>query len=523
MITQYAVTHLAGHRFIDRVCHRHWRHAPTPGVGALALWLLTTTAAAQHTGTQASWIPNTPATAQAPGTIVTIAGAGDGGSVEEGVLIQDAHVEDPIRISFDRHGNLYIVEHGGHRVRMVDTNGIITTIAGTGVSGYSGDGGPATEAKINLPDGVVVDAEGNVYIGELLGDRVRKEDTDGIITTIAGTGVGGFNGDGGLATEAQLNGPDVLILDHDGNLLVSDSDNDRVRKVDLATGIITTIAGTGVIGFSGDGGPATEAQLDDPCGIYLDSHGNLFIADVHNHRIRKVDPDGIITTVAGKGPDGASRNTYSGDGGPATEADLNTPYGILVDPAGNLFITDKHNNRVRKVDTQGIITTVAGIGPSANGVVPNNYGGDGGPAIEARFSLPIDLALDGKGNLLIADLVNDRIRMVYGVAATEATTAVAVENEGLPGSFALTAYPNPFNSSVSIVLDLPSSDEIDLGVYNLAGQRVRTLARGFREAGAYTFRWRGRDEAGTELASGVYLYRLLTGEQVETRKMLLLR
>ena len=246
----------------------------------------------------------------------------------------------------DGAGNLYIADSGNHRIRKVDSSGTISTIAGSGEFGFGGDGGPAIDARLNYPSGVAVDGAGNVYIADLGNQRIRKVDSTGTITTIAGSGEtgfggGGFGGDGGPATEAQLNYPRGVAIDGAGNVYIADQGNQRIRKVD-STGTITTIAGSGERGFSGDGDPATEAQLNYPWGVAVDGAGNVYIADLGNHRIRKVDSLGTITTIAGSGEFG-----FGGDGGPAIDARLNYPSGVAVDGAGNLYIADSVNHRIR--------------------------------------------------------------------------------------------------------------------------------------------------------------------------------
>jgi hypothetical protein len=279
---------------------------------------------------------------------------------------------------------------------MVNPDGTITTVAGTGVVGFSGDGGPATKARFNLPLAVTVDREGNLYIADAENHRIRKVDKGGTITTIAGTGEEGYSGDGGPATSAKLTYPVGLAFDDRGNLYVADELS--VRMIDLS-GTITTVAGTGRGGhFSGDGGPATEAKLT-ASDVALDSKGNLFIADGDNHRVRKVDKAGIIHTVAGSGEKG-----HSGDGGPATEAELNEPSSIDFDGEGNLFILCHRISEVRKVDRNGTITTVAGTGESG-------FNREKGPATEVMLNEPVGLFVDDDpGVLYISDTFNARIR-----------------------------------------------------------------------------------------------------------------
>ena len=283
------------------------------------------------------------------------------------------------------------------------TPGIITTVAGNGEWGYGGNGGPATDAILYNPSGVATDSAGNLYIADTDNNRIRKVDVNGTITKVAGDSPiqvyssGGFGGDGGPATNALLNHPGGIAFDSAGNLYIADSENNRIRKVDV-NGVITTVAGGGTSGL-GDGGPATKAELFIPSDVALDAAGNLYIADSYNGgRIRRVDVSGVITTVAGGGTSGL------GDGGPATNAGLG-PAGVALDAAGNLYIADLGNDRIRKVDVAGIITTIAG-----NGTL--GFSGDGGPAISAELNLPFGVATDAAGNVYIADAGNNVIRRV---------------------------------------------------------------------------------------------------------------
>jgi sugar lactone lactonase YvrE len=297
--------------------------------------------------------------AEKAATIKTV--AGDGGSqLGDGGPATEAGFCGPNDLALDTSGNIYISDGGiycsgpgGHTVRQVDTHGTITTVAGTGEAGFSGDGGPATKAKLDVPIALAVDREGNLYITDENKHRIRKVDKDGIITTFAGTGEKGYSGDGGPATSAKLIDPGSITFDARGNLYLADYTT--VRKID-PSGTITTVAGTGQAGFSGDGGPATEAKLT-AYDVALDRQGNIYISDTENNRVRMVNRNGIIHTVAGSGKRG-----YSGDGGPATEAALKDPVGLALDGEGNLFFGDHHNRVVRKVDPNGTITTVAGTG-----------------------------------------------------------------------------------------------------------------------------------------------------------------
>jgi sugar lactone lactonase YvrE len=336
------------------------------------------------------------------GIITTVAGNGISGYSGDGAPATQAQLRSPSRVAVDTLGNLYIADLGNDMIRKVDTNGIITTVAG---SREYGDGGPATEANLFMPTGAAMDACGNLYIADNYRHRVRKVDADGIITTVAGNGIDGYSGDGGLATEAQLYYPSGIAVDTLGNLYIADSSNYRVRKVD-ANGIISTFAGNGDWGYSGDGGPAAQAQLDHPLDVAVDALGNVYIADAGNNRIRKVDTNGIISTFAGSGIAGYSgAGNFGGDGGPATQALMSWPAGVALDSSGNVYIADHNNSRIRKVDTNGVIATVAGSGDEG-------YGGDGGPATEAQLQVPLDVAIDTSGNLYIADYYNDRIRKV---------------------------------------------------------------------------------------------------------------
>jgi trimeric autotransporter adhesin len=281
------------------------------------------------------------------------------------------------------------------------STGIITTVAGKGWSDYSGDGGPATSAGLKYPRGIALDASGNIYIADAGADRIRMvTKSTGIITTVVGNGIRGYSGDGGPATSASLVYPSSVAFDASENMYILVSD--CVRMVTKSTGIITTVAGDGTYGYKGDGGLATSAGLTGPYGITVDAPGNIYIADALSDRIRMVTKStGIITTVAGNGIQG-----YAGDGGPATSAGLYYPNCVAVDASGNIYFSDGSNGRLRKVTkSTGIITTVAGTGTKG-------YSGDGGPATSASFNSPYGIAVDASGTIYIPDIYNNRVRIV---------------------------------------------------------------------------------------------------------------
>jgi sugar lactone lactonase YvrE len=293
----------------------------------------------------------------------------------------------------------------------------ITTVAGTGAPGYSGDGGLGTNAELNLPARATFDRDLNLYIADSDNERVRRVNsvTD-VIVTIAGNGAAGFSGDGGPATSAELNFPNGEAIDGNGDLFIADSLNNRVRKLTVATGVITTVAGDGASGYSGDGGVATSAELSFPSRPFIDSNENIYIADYGNNRVRRVDANtGVITTIAGNGTAG-----YSGDGGAATSAELNGPLSIVIDSSGVLYIAEVNNSRIRAVNTTSNPITALGvtIQPGqietvvGTGVV--GYAGNAGPATGAKIDFPTGLSVDSYGNLFFADSHNNVVRKVIG-------------------------------------------------------------------------------------------------------------
>ena len=255
-------------------------------------------------------------------------------------------------MAVDAAGNVYIADTGNAEIRRVTPNGLIAEAAGNGHSGFNGDGGRAICSQLKNPSSVVVDAQGTFYIADAGNSRIRRVTPGGVMSTIAGNGMAGFGGDGGVSTSALVKNPSGLALGV-GGLYVADTGNGRIRRI--ADGLITTTAGNGTSGFGGDGGPAGSAQLKDPTGVAVDSSGNLYIADSGNHRVRKVAPNGTISTIAGNGTAG-----FGGDNGPALSAQLKGPSAVAVDAAGNIYIADSGNNCVRVVTPAGVIRTIAG-------------------------------------------------------------------------------------------------------------------------------------------------------------------
>ncbi len=424
------------------------------------------------------------------GIITTFAGTGTAGYAGDGGAAIAAQFNGPTGLTFDRAGNLFVADTGNNMVRRIAPDGTVAKVAGSGYAGYGGDGAPAISAGLNEPEGVAVDASGYLYIADTFNNRVRRVAADGSIATFVANGYPGFSGDGGPAAGATLFFPTDVAVDAAGSLYIADLGDSRIRKV--AAGIITTIAGgtalapaadgfaatsirlsgptglavdaagnvyiaegsigsgsgltegdyriwrvstngmlasvagDGLNSFSGDAASASRAQLNTPSGMALDAAGNLYFADTMNHRVRRISPGGTIATVAGNALPG-----FSGDGGPATLAELNTPTAVAVDPQGNLYIADSGNNRVRKVTTDGTVTTFAGNGNAA-------LFGDGGPALAAALHGPRGVAFDAAGNLYIADTQNHCVRMVDPngqistvVPSLNAPRAVAVAPNGI--------------------------------------------------------------------------------------------
>jgi uncharacterized protein (TIGR03437 family) len=483
------------------------------------------------------------------GVIVTAAGNGTAGYSGDGGAATAASLEKPEGVAVATNGLLYIADTFNNRVRVVSLGGTIQTAAGTGISSYSGDGGsaataglylptdvatdsggnlyiadygndrirqvqqgkiqtvvggteteeifneaPATTVRLNGPTGLAVDGSGDIYIAEggigtgtglAIGDyKIWKINGAGIVSTAAGNGVENYSGDGGPATAAQLNMPANIVLDNVGNLYIADSANNRVRKVS-ASGVITTVAGTGVAGYSGDGGPATSAMFNGPEGLSADSDGNVYIADTRNNRVRKLQPNGIILSIVGDG-----NAAFFGDGGIGNAASIHAPAGLFYAGGGNLYIADTGNQRVRLLLPSGIITTVAGNGSQGSA-------GDGGPATSAQLSLPTGLTQDSAGNIYVADQGNNKVRMIStgGVISTFAGAATYALGDGGPATGAQLSAPS------SLAFDAAGN----LYITDTGHNRIREVSGGtistFAGTGACCYEGDGGPASAAELNS----------------------
>ncbi len=423
--------------------------------------------------------------------ISTIAGNGTVGYGGDGGMATAAEFHYPVGIGVDAANTLYIGDYTNDRIRKITPTGIITTVAGNGTHGYSGDGGSATAAQLAWPSHVAVDAGGNLYIADNANNRVRKVDPAGIITTIAGnSGIHGYSGDGGPASAAMLYIPDDVVYDHfTGNLYITEAGNHCIRKM-TPGGIITTVAGNGTFGFSGDGGAATSAQLNTPYGIAIDAAGNIFIADFNNYRIRKVDTEGKITTVAGTGV-----NAYSGDGGPATAAEISEVQCVIVDGEGNVYFADTDNERIRKINTAGTISTIAGTGTAG-------HTGDGGFATAAELYDPTGLVIDGHGNMDVVELADCYIRKISSVVTgvgPVAKTQAAFMN----------VYPNPNAGIFRVSLSSPVQEEVSVSLANAFGEKVKEWNMATNQ----------EMEVQLNIPSGTYLISAVSGGQKVSAKV----
>ncbi len=390
-------------------------------------------------------------------TIATLAGVLPVAGFGDNVAATTVPLLDPFGVLVDAAGNVYFSDQADNRVRKVAPTGIISTVAGTGIFGATGDTGVATNAQVGTPRGLALDAAGNLYIASGGGAAIRRVAPTGTITTYAGGNGPGLAGDGGPATAAQLLGPVSVAIDANGNLFISDSGSHRIRRVDAATRAVSTFAGTGIAGFAGDGGAAINAQLTLPRQLAFDTAGNLYIADTGNSRIRRITPAGVITTIAGTGV-----TVNSGDGGPAAQAEINSPAGIAIDKANNIYVSA--GALIRKIEAAtGRIGTIAGNGTA-------NFSGDGALATNAALYFPQDLAVDQAGNVYIADTHNLRIRKL---------TPAQLVPEGVANGGTLLAGPVAPGEIVSIF-------GFNLGPATPVGLQLDTAGKVTTEAGGTT-------------------------------------
>ena len=381
----------------------------------------------------------------------TIAGTGTVGYTGDGSAAISATLAKPSAVAYDGSGNLYLADENNHVIREVSTNGTITTVAGTGIEGYSGDGAAATAAQLDTPTGIAVDKSGNLYIADSHNQRIRMV-SSGTITTIAGTGIKGYAGDGATATAASLALPSGVAVDSSGNLYIADTDNHRIRKI--TSGTITTIAGDGEELYAGDGGAAAAAALDSPTGVAVDTSGNVYIADRLNQRIREVS-GGTINTIAGSGAASFS-GSFAGDGAAATAATLAKPSGVSVDANGNIYIADTGNQRIRELgggapgSSGNVIATILGSGQQG-------FGADTTAPNGINLNAPKTVAPDSLGNLAISDKLNQRIRsaalstlsyVADPVGILSPTQSVTLGNTGTAAiSVASLSFTGPFTTA----------------------------------------------------------------------------
>ncbi len=389
-----------------------------------------------------------------PATINTVAGNGAWVYRGDGGPAIDSPIFLPGGMAADGAGNIFLSDSSNNRIRRVDVvSGMISTVAGIGSPGSSGDNGVAISASVNTPTGILIDGAGNIIFADSANHAVRKLTlATGFLSTIAGQlGQQGYAGDGGAAFSAVLNTPESVAFDPKGNLFISDTGNNVVRKIDASTGTISTVAGTGKAGFSGDGGVGTAAALDTPWGIATDANGNVYVADLSNQRIRKLSTDGTISTVVGTGT-----GTYNGDGELATLANVKDPAAVSVDVAGNLYIADSGNNLIRKVSSAtGLISTVAGTGTPV-------FSGDNGPSTLAGMYGPYALALDSNGNLLLSDIFHHRIRKILNTQASLTYPAIRV---GRTSAAKAQSFENDGNDQLTFTALTPDNNSaLDLGV-----------------------------------------------------------
>ena len=444
--------------------------------------------------------------------IITIAGNDTAGYSGDGDQAINASFNWPSAIAVDHSGDMYIVDMDNNIIRKVDPSGFITAFAGNTLIGYVGDGFNAAVAKFNNPTDVALDQFGNVYIADQYNHVIRKINASRIISTFAGngfeasTGAGGYSGDGGPAVEAEFYSPQSIAFDVPGNLYISDIGNSVIRKVTPA-GLISTIAGISMqTGYSGDGGDATAAKLNSPMGLAVDNAGNLFIADQFNNVVRKVNTAGVISTVAGNGYHNGSADHsggYTGDGGPATSAELSLPADVAIDGSGNLFIADEYNHVIREVSTSGSISTVAGSGSPG-------YSGDWGWAKSAKLNFPSGIAFNGSGDLLIADLNNNVIRKV-NTGTTGINQPTAAKNE-----LRLILNPNKGVFFVKGTMGQMTDQNVSLEVLDMEGQVVYKNTLTARDGAIDT-----QVTLDNNLANGMYILRVSTASETNISRFVI--
>ncbi|MES2390975.1 MAG: Ig-like domain repeat protein [Acidobacteriota bacterium] len=416
-----------------------------------------------------------PEVALTPGTISALAGTGTAGYSGDGGAAVGAQLHAPSKETIDSAGNLYVADTANNVIREISASGVITTFAGTGVQGYSGDTGLASAAKLNQPGGVAIDAAGNLYIADTANNVIREVSAAGVITTVAGTGAAGYSGDGRSGISAKLNAPSGIAVDALGNLYIADTGNNVIRELTVL-GTITTIAGTGNPGYSGDNGLPTVAQLRAPTAVVVDGTGNVVFADTGNSVVREVTPLGVVKTIAGTGIPGSS-----GDNGLAISAQLSAPSAVAVDSGGDVYIADAVGARIRRITAAtGVISTVAGDGATGSA-------GDNGPANAAEFSGPTGIALDGLGKLFVADTNNQSIRVINVQASslTFADSTVGVKSSDSPQSLLVS---NVGNSILTFTPPAsgqnPSSSSASFSVANTSTCPILTSASSTATLGA---------------------------------------
>ena len=427
------------------------------------------------------------------GVMTTLVGDSIAGYTGDGNLAYLAEISAPHDVCFDAAQNFYFIDQSNYAIRKVSaTTGIITTIAGNGTYGNMGDGGLAINATLEMPEYMCIDAAGNIYFTDGESNTIRKINTGGIISTIAGNGTAGYSGDGGLAISAEFNSPKGICLDPAGNLIVADFSNNVIRKINVTTGIVSTIAGSSSQGYTGDGGLATNATMYGPICVCFDAAGNLYVADEINYVIRKVNmTTGIISTFAGNNSYG-----WAGDGGPALGATIGLIEGMTFDCHGDMYIDDISCSCRKISGTTGVINTVAGSG------TVDGYNGDGGSDTSEYLNFPEGLCVDPTtGNIIIADAGNNRIRK-----ATQPGFAPAAVNHVMPVKANI--FPNPSNGRFTIVAGTQQTDAA-VEIYNAAGELVYST----------TLTTIKNDINISNQPPGMYFINIKTAQDVQTVKM----